>query len=139
MGALIVFSVSGTALLACITFKLYERTHTLSSYTAARAAADKIVVKYVHQAAIFLARVEEHVSVKGIVFAGVRTIATGVARTAKVIEYRAHRLVRATAHHHVLESAAATRSSFLQQVSSHKKSLDTERIKRETSLTPDEE
>lgn len=135
MGSFVVFGISGVVLLAFVAFKVYERSHTWDVYVRIRSRADAVVVHYVTRLSSWCARVEEQLSFKGVVFASIRTLAVGVAHSARAIEKRAHTLVRATAHHRVLNATTTTRSSFLQEVSSHKKSLDTERIKRETSLT----
>lgn len=138
MWPLVAFSISGTALVACIVFKLFQRSHSLPRYEALRAQGDVFVMRNLAHLRAWGARIEEHLSFKNVVVVSIRTTAVGVLHTARAVEKRAHKIVHTLAHPTVREGGA-TRSSFLQEVSTHKKGLDTERIKRETSMTSEGE
>ncbi len=138
MAAIIAFGISCIALIAFTAFKVYETSHTLEWYVRIRQKGDRIVIRWIGKAQRYSSHLEHYVSPKNVLKASVHTSASVVAKTARKIERHAHQVTRAMTHS-ARRPVVETKSSFLQEVSSHKKNLDTERIKRETSLTSEKE
>ncbi len=138
MAAIIAFGISITALALFAAFKFYESTHEVLWYDDLRKKGDAVIVTWVGKMREAIAYFEHYLSLKNIFHFSVHTSASAVAKTARKIEGQAHKVTRAMTHS-ARRPAAETKSSFLQEVSTHKKSLDTERIKRETSLTSETE
>ena len=134
MTPVIAFSVSLGAMMLFVSFKLIEQSWTLAAYRSFRTSADKLVVKCAKHVMKRMTKIEQHLSMTNVVYVTIEHAATAVARTAQRIEHHAHEVTRRmarSAHGKMRE----TQSPFLQEVSTHKNGLDTERVKRETSLT----
>ncbi len=81
-------------------------------------------------------RLEDELSARAVIQKTTHFIATAIAKAARQVEMRAHDVTRKMSRNGF--GKPGTKSSFLQEVSIHKRGLDTDRVKRETSLTDDE-
>ena len=134
MGAIIAFSISLGAMVLFVAFKLFEQSRTLPSYVAMRERGDKAVITAAKRVHKHYAKFEQHVSLDKLLYYIVHHFAASLARGARRTEQYAHDITRRMSRN-VNGTARATNSSFLQEVSTHKQNLDTDRVRRETSLT----
>ncbi len=133
MSTIITFAIALGALVLFFAYKVLERSRSFPRYQRIRSRADALVVRWGTAVEARIRYVEDKVSLHGVVRDLAHTGAHGVAYAARTVEQRAlaatRRLSR-NGHRQGTES----RSPFLHEVSSHKSSLDTDRVKRETSL-----
>jgi hypothetical protein len=134
MGAIIAFGVSLTALVLFFVLKLVERTRNIPIYADVRHKGDGMVMAVIAHVRHRKVRIEQELSTRKVVQKTTHYTATAVARIARHVEGKAHEITRKMSPRNGAEGRA-TQSSFLREVSTHKKSLDTDRVKRETSLT----
>lgn len=137
MWATVAFGISLAALVLFLAFKLFERSHEISAYTSLRQRGDAVVVAAIKRLHHHGSRLEEELSARNVVQKTTHHVATAVAKTARQVEMKAHDVTRKMSRNGA--EGRATKSSFLQEVSTHKRSLDTDRVKRETSLTASQE
>ena len=132
MGAVIAFGVSLGALVLFLSFKLWEQSHDMPTYTSVRRRGDTAVTTTLRKVRRYALRLEEELSASRVARRVVHYTARVVARVAQYVEAKAHAIsrnvARSTAQGH------PTRSSFLREVSTHKRSLDTQRLKRDTKI-----
>lgn len=135
MGATVFFSVSlGTCILFLV-FKLLDNSQRFPLYRSLRQKGDVVVLQIVNQLRARAARLERQLSIRNVFVAVVKYVAVNVAHGARKVEQHAYDVTRKMARN---GNARTTKSPFLQEVSTHKQSLDTERVRRETSLTDEE-
>lgn len=136
MMAITVFSISLTILILFLAFKLFESTHPIKLYSNLCRKGDVIIIslgKHLHARS---KDVEKHLSVKNVLQVFTRHTAVAVARTARAVEARAQNITRKMARDKNSQTRA-TSSKFLEEVTTHKRNLDTEQIRRETSFDED--
>jgi len=138
MTATTAFLASLGILILFFVFKLFEHSKNFSAYNTLRKKGDAVVVAVVSQAHVKMQKIEQHLSVGNIMRVAVHHIASLVARIAGVVETRAQDVTRKISRNGN-GKARETRSSYLEEVSTHKESLDTERVRRETSFTENNE
>ncbi|MBL4644442.1 MAG: hypothetical protein JKX80_01085 [Candidatus Pacebacteria bacterium] len=134
MAAIIAFGVSFVALVLFLAFKLFEKSHKITAYASLRKKGDALVVSTAMRLNSRIKNIEKHFSVRSVAELFMHHTATAIARTARSVEMSAQNVTRKMARNGNGE-IPATKSKFLEEVSTHKKNLDTERIRRETSLT----
>ncbi len=133
MAAIIAFSTSLVLLVAFLSFKVFEQARTLVGYQAVRVRADRFVRRVAAVVRTRLARVEEHLSLNSLAQQLVRRTASVIAAMARTVEVYAEDVTRRMSRNGN-GVARTTKSLFLEEVATHKSNLDTERVKRETSL-----
>lgn len=136
MAYITAFGVSFAALVLFLAFKLFERSYPMTSYATLRKKADVLVTMAFVRIREHTMRIEHQLSVHNVVRLSVHYVASAIAQVARTVEVHASDVTRKIARNGNGE-ARATKSSFLQEVSTHKEGLDTDRIRRETSLTND--
>lgn len=134
MGATIAFGVSLGACILFLVFKIFEESRSIALYRSIRHKGDVVVLRVANRIREYVARIEHQLSLKNVFVTTVRYAAVSIARGARRVEERAYDVTRRMSRN---GNSRATKSSFLQEVSTHKQSLDTERVRRETSLTED--
>ncbi|GEM_PF-1107932 len=134
MTATVAFSISLASLILFFVFKYFENSRDFAVYNKFRNKGDVMVISSIKEIRTTLLHIEEHFSFKKVIYKTLHGIAISVAYVAGGIERQAHKV---TMHmtHRAKKEVRQTRSSFLEEVETHKNGLDTERIKRETSLT----
>ncbi|PCI28892.1 hypothetical protein COB52_03075 [Candidatus Kaiserbacteria bacterium] len=138
MMATIAFSVSLASLILFFVFKYFENSRDFEGYNKLRNKGDAMVISSIKEIKTSLLHMEEHFSFKKVIYKTLHGIAISVAYVAGGIERQAHKV---TLHmtHRAKKEVRQTKSEFFEKVETHKNGLDTERIKRETSLTSVEE
>jgi len=138
MTPIVAFGISLTALMLFLAFKIFERKHSVKAYTSVRKKGDVLVVSLFKSMQERVRSLEKHLSVRNIFQVFMHHAAGTVARTARSVETGAQNVTRKMARSDD-GSTQATKSKFLEEVSTHKRGLDTERVRRETSLTDEEQ
>lgn len=136
MAYITAFGISFAVLTLFLAFKLLEQAHPIAYYTMLRKRADVFVVTALARMRQRIARVERQLSVHNVIRLSIHYVASAIAQFAHIVEVYASDITRQIARNGN-GTARATKSSFLQEVSTHKEGLDTERVRRETSLTND--
>ncbi|QSH39408.1 hypothetical protein JXR01_00115 [Candidatus Kaiserbacteria bacterium] len=137
MAAIIAFSIALVLLILFLGFKLFEQERSLTRYIAVRIKADRMVLNAIRSIKERGNSLEQQLSVKNIAYVSVHHAASIIARFARTIENRAQDVTRKMSRNGNGE-ARTTKSSFLEEVTTHKNGLDTNRVRRETSLTDNE-
>jgi len=138
MASIIAFFVSLTALVIFLAFKVFEHSRNFKKYNTIREKGDIYVVAAIANMRAKSRSIERHLSISNIVSVAAHYIASKVAHTARKVETHAQDVTRKISRNGN-GKARETKSSFLEEVSTHKEGLDTERVRRETSLTKDDE
>ncbi|PCI90107.1 hypothetical protein COB18_01555 [Candidatus Kaiserbacteria bacterium] len=138
MSAIIAFSISLGVLVLFFAFKLFEQPRSLPLYVNLRVKADRLVVMCANEVISRTTNTVGRLSLRNMAHIVLHHTATRVANTARRVEVHAQDMTRKM-NRTSNGVARATRSSFLEEVETHKNGLDTESIKRETSLTSDRE
>lgn len=134
MAAIIAFGISVVLLGSFLGFKVLEQRKNLFWYAGFRTKADVVVLETIERLEGRAQRLEEQLSLKNIFNIVVHRVASVVAHVARTIEGHAEDVTRKMSRNGN-GHARTTRSSFLHEVETHKNGLDTERVRRETSLT----
>ena len=135
MGTIITFLATLLAVVLFLFFKVWEAKRRKKIAPHFRARADSLVSNAGTRIRNKIDDFYKNMSFKKAAEASVGHTARIIAATAQKIETGATHLAEK-----VLEPGGVRRettSNFLKEVSNHKKSLDTERVRRETSLTND--
>ena len=131
------FAASFFLLAVFVVFKALQHNRSeLKTYTKLRERADALVLRFLYWLKHRLVQLGEHLSLGNIIRVALHHGASGVARTAQKVESHARDVsmkVSRSSHR-----ARDTRSSYLSEVETHKNGLDTERVRRETRLAPEE-
>jgi len=130
MSPLVGFIASSISLLVFIALVAYERKKPSRIYRTYRAQADRVLYVWIARIAQWVHQLEGALSPTFIMRSVVRMTAHTVAVTAKFVEKKARHITRAMTHHDASRGSIGTRSMFLQKVQEHKKSLNTEEVKR---------
>lgn len=137
MAAIIAFSVALLLLVLFLSLKIFEQQRSILRYTTFRTKADQIVLEALNGIQEKSRNLEQQFSVKNIATVFVHHTASFIARSARKVEGYAQDITRKMSRASN-GAARTTRSSFLEEVTTHKNGLDTERVRRETSLTEKE-
>ena len=137
MAAIIAFSISLVLLVLFLSFKLFEHERSFTQYVALRIKADRVVLDAIRSIKEHGNSLERQLSLKNIAYVSVHHVASVIARFARTIENHAQDVTRKMSRNGNGE-ARTTKSSFLEEVTTHKNGLDTNRVRRETSLTDNE-
>ena len=137
IASIVAFGISLLLLIAFLGFKTLQQSREIEIYARARERADKAVMHMFRSLKERLVHLEEQLSIGNIVRVVLHYGAEGVARTAGRIESHAADVSMKVSRSS--RAARTTRSSFLSEVETHKNGLDTERVRRETRLAPDED
>jgi len=135
MAAIIAFYISLAALIVFLAFKMFERSRPLSGYVSLRSKGDVVVLSVLTNLRERAEYLEDQLSMHNVVRVTTQHAALTLAHAARYVEVWAYDLTRKMSRNG--GGARATNSSFLREVSSHKKNLDTDRVRRESSLTSD--
>lgn len=133
MTASAAFYISLALLLVFIALKAFEHSHSFTRYEAFRRVLDAYVVKSAVRVHTQWCRIAHAVSVDTLTRVLVHHAARATATAARGIEREAHELSKRVARG-TNGGARKERSSYLSEVETHKNSLDTDRVKRETKL-----
>ncbi|MAJ97215.1 hypothetical protein CL644_02635 [bacterium] len=137
MAAIIAFSISLGLLVLFLSFKLFEHERSFTRYVALRVKVDRVVLDAIRSIKEHGNSLEKQLSIKNIASISIYRTASIIARSARTIENRAQDVTRKMSRNGNGE-ARTTKSSFLEEVATHKNGLDTNRVRRETSLTDNE-
>jgi len=138
MMPVIAFSISLSTLILFLVFKFFEVNHSIKAYTYIRKKGDNLVISIVAYFHSNFGKIKKYLSVNNIFQICVQHTASSIAKIASRVERKARNVTRKMSRDENAE-ISATKSKFLKEVSIHKNGLDTERIKRETSLVENNE
>ncbi len=130
----ILFVVFLTLFVAFITLKHFSLLENVEVYKRVRSKGDAKVVKYARIAKKSTENIDFGALVIFTMRRSIHLVAHIIATVAKSVENNARKVTGAMAYSKE-EVSMREGSSFLKEVSIHKKGLDTDRIKRETTLT----
>ncbi len=133
MMAITAFSISFTVLALFLAFKLFENAHPIKMYSNLRRKGDALVISLAKHLHIQSKDMKKHLSVRNVLQVSTRHTATAVAKAARAVETRAQNITRRMARDNS-SNGRPTASKFLEEVTTHKQSLDTERVRRENSF-----
>lgn len=133
MAAIIAFSTSLLFLVAFLSFKIFEQPRGLSGYRSLRSKADVFLIQTTQSLHSKAALFSKHLSLNAIAHTVLHRVASLVAMVARNVQVYAEDLTRRM-NRNGNGAARTTKSLFFEEVVTHKNNLDTDRVRRETSL-----
>jgi len=138
MASIIAFCIALLLLVLFFVFKIFEQSRDFALYTQYRVYADNVVLEATKNIHERIAQFTDTFSFKNISHFVVHRSASTIAHVARKVESKAQNVTRKMSRNGNGQ-ARITKSPFFEKVVTHKNGLDTERVKRETSLTNSEE
>ena len=137
MEAIVTFAISAVLIVLFLAFKVWELKRKKKVFPRMRKKADSLILTASEKGSRSLGDAYQHLSIQKAAKVSVEHSARAVAFTAQKIESGAQQLAEKVSRTNGVHRE--TNSNFLREVTSHKNNLDTDRIKRETSLTDADE